>query len=173
MNQTSADKLDAALASLPRDIPPPRDLWPEIAGRITARHAAHRTRAGWSYAGAVAAVLVVAVSIVWVMPMQTGTPGNADIAVTVPAGRSTATGTYPGFAAQLASDTALPGKSRQALLDNLRLLHDSILRTQAAIKKYPTDVNLQALLLNLYQQEARLVNEAQRVRIQTTVRNTI
>ncbi|MGH8371046.1 MAG: hypothetical protein ACRESC_08695, partial [Gammaproteobacteria bacterium] len=59
------------------------------------------------------------------------------------------------------------------LLENLRLLDDSIRRTQAEIKKYPDDVNLQALLFNLYQQETRLMNEAQQAQIQTTVRNTI
>jgi hypothetical protein len=55
----------------------------------------------------------------------------------------------------------------------MKLLNDSIRRTQAALKKYPNDVNLQALLFNLYEQEAQLMNEAQQAQIQTTVRNTL
>lgn len=174
MNNTPEQKLDAALASLPRDIEPQHDLWPGIAARIATRRHPWR-REIWSRAGAVAAVMVVAVSVVWVA-IGNRMPASDDalFATTVPVTPATS-GDNPrtAFAAQLASDNSLPPKARYALLDNLRLLNDSIRRTRAALKIYPDDVNLQALLFNLYEQEAQLMNEAQQAQIQTTVRNTL
>jgi hypothetical protein len=171
------DKLDEALAKLPASIEPAHDLWPGIAARITPHRTGHWQRDIWSQLGAVAAVVIVAVSITWVT-FGGRTPGadNPAIATTVPAVHFTTNQDQSPrtlFAAQLASDHSLPTKARQALLQNLRLLDDSIRRTKLELKKYPDDVNLQALLFNLYQQEARLMSEAQQAQIQTTVRNTI
>jgi hypothetical protein len=173
----SDDKLDEALAKLPASIEPAHDLWPGIATRITPHQTRHWSDNAWSQVSAVAAVVIVAVSITWVT-FGGRTPGsdNPAIATTVPTTHFTPDqdqGSRILFAAQLASDHNLPPKARQALLQNLQLLEDSIRRTQLELKKYPGDVNLQALLFNLYQQEARLMNEAQRAQIQTTVRNTI
>lgn len=176
MNTPPDDKLNAALAKLPRDIPPARDLWPGIATHIAARRT-HSRRTGWSYGAAAAAVVVVAVAAVWTTRMvRTPESGNPVIAITVPVTSSTPPETVDPraqFAAQLASDTGLPPVARRALLSNLQLVQENILRTQAAVKKYPGDVNLRALLFNLYQQEARLMNEAQQAQIQTTVRTAI
>lgn len=177
MNTPPEDKLDRALEQLPRSIEPGHDLWPGIAARIV-RHEHHgASRHAWSYAGAVAAVLVVAISISWLsFGVRTPLSGNQAVSTVVPVTNPAAdTDAAPRaeFAAQLAGNHALPPKSRLALLANLRLLHDSILRTQAELKKYPDDVNLQALLFNLYQQEAQLISEAQQAQIQTSTRNTI
>ncbi|HEX5339751.1 MAG TPA: hypothetical protein VFX47_02610 [Gammaproteobacteria bacterium] len=175
MNTPTDDKLDAALATLPHCIEPEHDLWPGIAARIAVPRS--RARAAWSHVGAAATVAIVAISIAWIMPgMRASPPEDSAIATAVPVTRVLPNpGESPRaeFAAQLASDSGLPIKSRHALLDNLHLLHDSIRRTQAAVKKYPDDINLQALLFNLYQQEARLMNEAQQAQIQTNVRTAI
>lgn len=175
MSTPSEDKLDQALARLPHAIEPEHDLWPGIAARLRPRRSQVWPRTVWSYAGAVAAVVVVAISITWItFGGQPPLSQNPVIATTVPVTHLTANeNPRTAFTAQLASDHGLPPKARHALLENLRLLDDSIRRTQLELKKYPDDVNLQALLFNLYQQEARLMNEAQQVQIQTTARNTI
>jgi hypothetical protein len=171
MNTPSDDKLDAALAELPRDIRPARDLWPGIAGRIATRRA--RTRNG-SYGIAVAAVVVAAAAVTWSL-FRPNAPGTRLVAsATNNHGVATkAVDMLAHFTAQLVSDTSLPPRARAALLENLHMVNADILQTQAALKKYPNDVNLQALLFNLYQQQARLLNEAQQAQVQTTARTEI
>jgi hypothetical protein len=167
--------LDAAVAKLPRSIQPKQDLWPSIHAQITRRDS-RSLQPHWKYGFAAAAVLLVGVATTWIsLRLHTTAPEN-NFAEIVPHVTSTQTG--PGdlsvqFAAQLASDKDLPPAARVALVNNLRLIHNAILRTQVAVKKYPGDINLQSLLLDLYQQEARLMAEAQQAQIQTTVRTTL
>ena len=170
MNTPSDDKLDAALRKLPREIQPAGDLWPGIAARITTRHA----RNGWSYGVAVAAVVVAAAAVTWSV-FRPNTPGTQMLTqATANHGVVTrAVDMLAHFTAQLVSDTNLPPKARAALLDNLRMVNADILQTQVALKKYPNDINLQTLLFNLYQQQARLLNEAQQAQVQTTARTVI
>lgn len=172
MNTKPDEKLDAGLARLPRTIEPARDLWPAIAARIAARRS--RVRNGWSYGVAVAAVVVAAAAITWSLLRPTA-PGTQIVAsATTDHGVVTkAVDMLAQFTAQLVSDNGLPPKARAALLDNLRMVNVDILHTQAALKKYPDDVNLRALLFNLYQQQTRLLNEAQQAQVQTTARTDI
>lgn len=172
MNTPSEKKLDAALSKLPRGIEPARDLWPGISARIAARHP--RVRNGWSYGVAVAAVVVAAAAVTWSV-FRPNTPGTRMLTqATASHGVVTqAVDMLAHFTAQLVSDTNLPPKARAALLDNLRMVNADILQTQAALKKYPNDINLQTLLFNLYQQQARLLNEAQQAQVQTTARTVI
>lgn len=172
MNTKLDDKLDAALAKLPHEIEPARDLWPGISARIAARRS--RAHNGWSYGIAVAAVVVAAAAVTWSLLRPT-TPGT-QMMVKATAERGVVTNAVDmlaQFTAQLVSDTSLPPKARAALLDNLRMVNADILQTQAALKKYPNDINLQTLLFNLYQQQARLLNEAQQAQVQTTARTEI
>ncbi|MBU6421072.1 MAG: hypothetical protein KGL98_01370 [Gammaproteobacteria bacterium] len=170
MNTPSDDKLDAALRKLPHEIQPARDLWPGIAGRIAARSA----RNGWSYGVAVAAVVVAAAAVTWSL-FRPNTPGTQMLTqATANHGVvNQAVDMLAHFTAQLVSDSNLPPKARAALLDNLRMVNADILQTQAALKKYPNDINLRTLLFNLYQQQARLLNEAQQAQVQTTARTVI
>lgn len=177
MNTTSDNKLDAALGKLPRDIEPAHDLWPGIAARIGER----RTRTWTHMAGnlaAAAAVVVVAIIIAWtVAPSRAPSPGTVPLTAAVtpgaPGSANPANDPRALFAAQLARDTHLPVNTRDALLENLHMLDQDIARTEVAVKKYPDDVNLRALLFNLYQQQARLLDEAQRAQIQTSMRTAI
>ena len=174
MNGKPDDKLDAALTRLPKSIEPEHDLWPAIAANIN-RHRGLKHN-GWNYSIA-AAVMVAAAIIAWTMiGLRSPTTGNSNIARTVPPSSPAPVGRpdiRAQFAAEIAADPGLPAASRVAFVSNLRFLQDEIQRTQAAVKKYPNDVNLQSLLLDLYQQEARLMAEAQQVQIQTTVRTTL
>ncbi|MGA9855496.1 MAG: hypothetical protein WBR29_09500 [Gammaproteobacteria bacterium] len=175
MNIHDEKRLDAGLAKLPRSIEPQQDLWPGIYARIT-QHQSLRSRRSGSYGLAAAALLVVGVAAVWISLNLHAPAPDKNLAEVVPHTKSTQA--MPNdlnlqFAAQLASDKGLPSAARMALVDNLRIIHDAILRTQAAVKKYPSDVNLQSLLLDLYQQEARLMAEAQQAQIQTTMRTTL
>lgn len=172
MNTKPDEKLDALLTRLPRDIEPARDLWPAIAARIAARRS--RVHNGWSYGVAVAAVVVAAAAVTW--SLLRPAPPVTQIVARVSADRGVVTKAVDmlaQFTAQLVSNTDLPPKARAALLDNLRMVNVDILHTQAALKKYPDDVNLRALLFNLYQQQARLLNEAQQAQVQTTARTDI
>ncbi|MGH8377731.1 MAG: hypothetical protein ACRER7_02150 [Gammaproteobacteria bacterium] len=177
MSTQSDDKLDAALGKLPHTIESARDLWPGIAARIERQHTLSWQRNAWRYGTAIAAVIIVAVVATFTtLSMHTASPGNPVIAITVPAippNPAEIGNLRAKFAAQLSSDINLPPKARAALVDNLRMMHEDILRTQAALKKYPNDVNLQSLLFNLYRQEAQLMNEAQQAQAQTTVRTSI
>ncbi|MGH8312627.1 MAG: hypothetical protein ACRESQ_07765 [Gammaproteobacteria bacterium] len=172
MNKPADENLDAALAKLPRTIEPARDLWPGITARIAARRT--RVRNGWSYGVAVAAVVVAAAAVTWSLLRPTA-PGTQMVtkATTDHGVVTKAVDMLAQFTAQLVSDTSLPPRARAALLDNLRMVNVDILHTQAALKKYPDDVNLRALLFNLYQQQARLLNEAQQAQVQTTARTEI
>jgi hypothetical protein len=166
-------RLDAGLENLPRSIEPQHDLWPSIHARITQRKQLQRN---WSYGIATAAVLVVGVATTWISLNLYSPTSDKNLAEVVPHTKSAqimSNDMNIQFTAQLASDRDLPPAARMALVDNLRLIHDAILRTQAAMKKYPDDVNLQSLLLDLYQQEARLMAEAQQAQVQTTVRTTL
>ncbi|MGA9853774.1 MAG: hypothetical protein WBR29_00655 [Gammaproteobacteria bacterium] len=71
------------------------------------------------------------------------------------------------FIGQLLGNNNLPPKAQAALVKNLRMVHADILYTQSEIKKNPNDANLRALLLNLYQQQADLMSEAQQAQVQT------
>ncbi len=173
MNSHEPDRLDNALSRLPISIQPEHDLWPGIAARISARHS--RVRHRWNYGVAAAAITLAAIALTWVVyHPQLTTYRDNQTAVIVPA-PSTNAPQNPNmqFASVIAADNTLPTAARSALADNLRLLNDEIQRTQAAVKKYPNDINLQALLLDLYQQEARLVDDAQQAQIQTHTRTSI
>lgn len=172
MNIHDEKQLDVNLAKLPHSIEPRRDLWPEIHARITQ----NKQLRNWNYGLAAAALLVIGVATTWISLNLYAPVSNKFFAEVVPQVKSTqnvTTDLNMQFAAQLASDKDLPPSARMALVDNLHLVHDAILRTQAAVKKYPSDVNLQSLLLDLYQQEARLMAEAQQAQIQTTARTTL
>jgi hypothetical protein len=173
MSMETDKRLDANLAKLPRRIEPQNDLWPGIQARIDQRKQLQRN---WNYGVATAAILVVGLATTWIGLKLYSPAADKNFAEIVPHTLPTQpmpTDLNVQFAAQLTSDKDLPPAARMALVDNLRLIHDAIFRTQTAMKKYPDDVNLQSLLLDLYQQEARLMAEAQQAQIQTTVRTTL
>ncbi len=173
MNSHDIDDLDKALSRLPNSLQPQHDLWPGIAAKIRIRRP--RALRRWNLGFAAAAAVFAAVTAIWGIHRTHNLDHMDATAIVTPAPGAIPQNTDPGmqYASVIAADNALPIAARDALANNLRLLNDEIQRTQAAVKKYPGDINLQALLLDLYQQEARLINDAQQAQIQTQTRTSI
>jgi len=58
------------------------------------------------------------------------------------------------------------------ILDNLRIIENSIGQIHAALAKDPSDPQLQGLLFELYQDESRLLAATQNVQVQTAAVRT-
>lgn len=172
------------LWELEREITPPRDLWPGIAGAIQSdarpterRWRAEPPRPRWFAPLAAAATIAVLGIAVWVgrstAPVQViardtpagAVPGSATPDSAAPAA-SVAVGFSPGagFEAdrelrrrQLAEQLAtLPPETRQKVEASLDGIRRSIADLEAALGTDPTNALLQELLVDAHQEEARV-----------------
>jgi hypothetical protein len=157
-------RLDAMLAGLPRELPPERDLWPQIAAQLEPRHAPRR----WLPLAAAAVLLVAASSLITAHVVR---QNAAPVAIEAPPAPGAATvrpaSFGPGYALdpeyvaarqQLAAMLAarmdrLPNSARQKVEDNLAQLHRAADEINAALALQPGDPLLEELLLNTYQDE--------------------
>ncbi len=158
-------RIDQAIAGLPRDVPPDRDLWPAIAAGLEPRRATRR----WLPAVAAAVVLVAASSLITAQLVRRAARPVAAVAPpAAPAAASVELAAFgPGHALdkeyatarqQLASMLALridrlPRSARQKLEDDLATLHRATDDINAALALQPGDPLLEELLLNTYQDE--------------------
>jgi hypothetical protein len=158
-------RLNAMLAALPRELPPERDLWPEIAAQLEPRRAPRR----WLSLAAAAVLLVAASSLITthvvrqgVAPVATVTaPPVSGAAAVRPASFGPGHALDPEYVAarqQLAAMLAarmdrLPSSARQKVEDNLAQLHRATDEINAALALQPGDPLLEELLLNTYQDE--------------------
>lgn len=175
-----------SLRELPRDIPPPRDLWPDIAARIE-KHAQgadqsqvetpHRrprpSRVPWVALAAVIAALAIGV---WVGRALLPASG-----VSAP-GQLASNGAQPLLPAAFVNDpryieerkqlvqqlekklASLPPETQNKVTASLATIRQSIADIQAALGQDPGNALLQELLVNTYQDEMRVlatVNQAQ------------
>jgi hypothetical protein len=159
------DSLDQALARLPREIEPGRDLWPAIEARLDARPGRRAGR--WAWAVAAGAVLVVASSLVTVSLVRREAPVVAQQAPSSGDARVTAVAFGPGQSLGPAYDAArrdlartlsaridrLPPDARQKLERNLAEMRRASAEINAALELSPGDPLLEELLLNAYQDE--------------------
>jgi hypothetical protein len=155
-------KLDDALANLPRDIEPSRDLWPGIRAAMEAEPIVMRRRPAMGLFTRIAAgfVLLAATSattyFVTRHSLQPGTPtfaatdGNAVIEEYL---RSRAD-LDRLFAARLAS---LPVATRAKIESNLADLRRAENEIVASLAQNPSDALLHELLMSTYQSEAQLL----------------
>jgi hypothetical protein len=168
--------LDAALARLPRDVEPPRDLWTGIEAGIAGRP--DRGGMRWPWAAAAAVVLVAASSLITAnlvreesAPVATApVPGEPALQVA-----STAFG--PGHTLDPAYDAArrnlaeelsrridrMPPSARQRLEANLGELRRASAEINGLLAERPGDPLLEELLLATYQDELAVLANASQI----------
>ena len=164
------DPLLEQASNLPRDIEPPRDLWPAISARLAERSPATSRRFTWPMALA-AGFLVATVSalLTWGL-MRNPEPANV-IASTgtteampmpVNYGPNSALGTaqlkareelLAQFRQRLAQ---LPPATRETVVRNLGIIQRAADEIDAALAQDPASGMLNSLLLNAYQQELQI-----------------
>ena len=183
----AAARLDARLRELPLEVPPGRDLWPDIAARIDERVAAAvpaARRPAWLWQTAAAVVLVAGSSLLTAslldrdrLAQQSAapvTPSNTlpatGGAVTVPAAFGPAGHLDPEYIATRRQLTqmldsriaTLPPAARAKLEFNLGEMRRAADEINAALAEQPGDPLLEELLLKTYQDElAVLANISQ------------
>lgn len=164
------DPLLARALELPKDVAPPRDLWPGIAARIAERAAQHRTRAfGWP-AVLAAAVVVASVSalLTWSLVREGAPPpvatAPADDAMLTPVNYGTRSGLT---AAELAARDELYAKfqerfaglrpeTRQTILRNIAVIQAAADEIDAALAQDPGSGMLNDLLVGAYKRELQM-----------------
>lgn len=158
-------RVDALLHSLPREVEPGRDLWPDIESRLEPH--SRRARPAWALQVAAAVVLVAASSLITAglvrRDTETAARVPAPVAATqlVPAAFGSSSGLGAGYEAarrQLAADldqrlAGMPRSSRQKLEANLAEMRRAAEEINAALARQPGDPLLEELLLNTYQDE--------------------
>lgn len=180
--------LDERLARLPAEIPPARDLWPEIAARIDAGDGRPRApaphAAWWRPVLAAAAVAVVAVVVANIYRGDGSPP--ADV---VPAGPVVPVasafgpghelgGAYLAARAGLTEDLerrldGLSPETRDIVLENLATIRRAAAEINAALGEDPANVLLQQQLLAAYQDELSVLANLQRVTERLPTRNEL
>jgi len=165
------EALRKAVASLPREVAPERDLWPGIATRIAPRR--HRFQT-WSIAAGVASVVAVGAILAALSLHRLQAP--AALATRQPSTQPrqvAAAAPSPNertrmLAATIRRSTRQDPSTQTVLLKNLDLVETSITHIQRALNEDPGNPGLQPLLYQQYRDEATLVAAAQLVEIQTT-----
>jgi hypothetical protein len=176
--QDRNDALDARLASLPQELAPRRDLWPEISARMRAVEAAQAQPATRPAGGlwrqlAAAVVLVTLSSLVTyfvVGRQQLSSEHTAAVELVqhelsaarfLPAGyvqaRQELSAAFDDSLARLSPQT------RAVVEDNLRDIERSLRQINAALAQDPGNATLQQLLLAASAQELQYLDEVRRL----------
>lgn len=174
------DPLDEALASLPEDVSPERDLWPQIRAEIAktpiaAPAPASRVQATW-FRLAAAVLLVLATSFVTYyvtrQSMQTPVAQNPPESLPAPEvssqpasfsfGAERLGAGYVNARAELDKRfqrrlAALPPADRAKVEHNLADLRRAADEISATLAQHPSDPLLQDLLMSTYQSELQLL----------------
>jgi hypothetical protein len=166
------DPLLAKAAELPKDIAPPRDLWPAIAARIAeSGNAPAKPAFRWPLALA-AAFLVASVSalLTWTLTRDPAPAGSAVIAQAPAAADIVPVRYGPNSgvsAAEIAARDAMLGQfreafatlrpeTRDAIQKNLAVMQAAADEIDAALAKDPASGMLQGMLAGTYKQELNL-----------------
>jgi hypothetical protein len=169
---SNTDNLEQLTRDLPRQIQPPRDLWPDILHQITRETAARGRPPGWLPL-ALAASLLVAVSstvTLWlVMPMSEPAWQTAGIVWQDPAVLATR---YAGAVeaeftpARVALRAQLPRQldrlgpeARDSVLNNLREIDTATQEIRGAIGRDPKAIYLVEMLVALYAREIDILRQ--------------
>lgn len=179
--------LDERLGKLPAEIPPARDLWPEIAARIRApeeRRPMPAPRARWQLPAVAASVALVAVlAVSQFRGRPPALPDAEPVIATVPVASAFGPGhelgsAYHAARAGLADDLeqrldALPPETRESVRENLATIRRAAAEINAALGHDPANVLLQHQLLAAYQDELSVLANLQRVTGRLPTRNEL
>jgi len=176
------ERLDQALATLPRDVPPARDLWSGIEAQLepaTAGTALATRRNPWAWQLAAAVVLVAASSLITASLVRRDAAPRVAQAPVVPAPASADAQALPaafGPSHRLSPEyenahrqlTAMlqerigrmPASARGKLEDNLAQLRRAADAINQALAEEPGDPLLEELLLSTYQEELAVLAAA-------------
>lgn len=159
----------AAATALPRNIMPPRDLWPEIAGRLPVRR---RHPAAWNQwiplAAAALVLMAVTASITWQLS-RSPEPGPVISAGAPPAVVGFAADRDYVLAAEDLERVLAEGRERLApstvaLLErSLAVIDSAIAEARAALDSDPANADLRALLWGAHRQKLDLLDRATRL----------
>jgi hypothetical protein len=156
------DALELRLGRLPRELPPERDLWPEIAARLDGRRS--RWRPGLGLAAGIAALAIVGVIALTLSR-------TAPRAVTAQASTGTSAPDGAAGAARAARDAAylrtqaaveqsferelahLPQATQIRLRQDLEIIRNARADIRRALDAAPEDPLLQQLFADTWQQE--------------------
>ena len=179
-------RLDERLSKLPDEIPPARDLWPEIAARIGGRDERRPgpfRRPAWRPVAAAAAAVLAVVAAVGLYrggepQREVGTAGPAvPMASTFGPGHDLGSG-YLAARAGLADTLeqnleALPPETRAVVRENLETIRRAAAEINAALGTDPANVLLQQQLMSAYQDELSVLANLQRATERLPVRNEL
>jgi hypothetical protein len=177
-NKTGRDPLDEALAALPEDLAPQRDLWPQIRAEIEQTPIAAPAsplQSNW-FRLAAAVLLVLATSFVTYyvtrQSMQQQVAKTAPEAVPAPQvtgqpasftfGSERLGASYVNARAELDKRfqeriASLPPATRAKVEKNLADLRHAAAEISATLAEHPSDPLLQDLLMSTYQSELQLL----------------
>lgn len=136
-------KLRESLEALPREIHPERDLWPEIAGKLSRRSAWRQPHGGINYLRAAAVVLVLlggGLALYW---LRSGAP--APLAWQTAEREFAAART--AFLQALDENPELDNATRAVLRENLTVIDGAVAEIIAALEVEPENPDLMRLLL--------------------------
>ena len=171
--QSGSDRLDRALAALPRELTPSRDLWPGIDAGLPAA-GLRRRRSPWLWQAAAAAVLMAGSSLLTAAWLQRDRPEVATATATVPPAAAPVSASSFGAAYALDPDSLevrrrlvaslaaemqrLPPSARLKVEQNLAEMRRAADEINAALRERPGDPLLEELLVGAYQAELAVLS---------------
>ncbi len=159
-------------SAAPREMDPPRDLWPGIAERLalgSARPDVRRPRRFFAHPVALAAAAAVAVALGTVVVRWTPEPGPAPSGVPVAVAAhgsdahvQAAEGDYIRATSQLmgaldARRSSLSPETRKAVDENLRVIDDALKQVRDALDEDPGNQQLARMLASTHQKKLDLL----------------
>jgi len=163
-DRSRPDRLDEALARLPQEVQPERDLWPGIAAALPKTPARR-----WRYLPLVATVAAVAfaglLAVQLLLPeAQDPTLAPTQTVAELPAEFLAAEAAYRQVRAQRVADLAdqleqLSPETRASVERSLDTIQSALIELRAALGEAPADPVLQHLLLSVYSQEMAVLGQ--------------
>jgi hypothetical protein len=173
----------AGAAALPRELSPPRDLWPEIAQRIAAarpRAAAPAVRRVWSWspallAAAAAVVLALGATLTRVWPPAAGPEAGTGVAqeaawttdpALLAAEREYARATSQLMTALEAQKATLPPETVAAVEKDLVTIDAALRQVRGALRQDPDNAQLSHMLASTHQKKVDVLQRVVRLSTQ-------